>query len=153
METNSFKKITIRALCFSALLYSIFTALRASAQNVTTENPVFSENLAKKMQRWSSGFAQQIGFNVVSLPGIIALLIFTILSVLAVVFIGLVFYGGYKWMMARGNEQEVEEARAIIRHAFIGLIVLLASYALGYFILYYLITGGAGEGRPAGPYN
>ena len=125
----------------------------ARAQDITTENPIFSERLADKMQRWSSGFAQKIGFNVISLPGVIALLIFVVLAVLSILFIALVFYGGYKWMMARGNEQEVEEARAIIRQAIIGLIVLLASYAFGYFILYYLITGGSGVGAPATPYN
>ena len=96
----------------------------ARAQDITTENPIFSERLADKMQRWSSGFAQKIGFNVISLPGVIALLIFVVLAVLSILFIALVFYGGYKWMMARGNEQEVEEARAIIRQAIIGLIVL-----------------------------
>ena len=66
----------------------------ARAQDITTENPIFSERLADKMQRWSSGFAQKIGFNVISLPGVIALLIFVVLAVLSILFIALVFYGG-----------------------------------------------------------
>lgn len=124
---------------------------QAWAQEIITENPLLGEKSALRMQRVSAYFAQLIGFNVVSLPGIVALIVVAVLSILSILFLGLVFYGGYKWMMARGNEQQVEEARGIIRQAIIGLIVLLSSYAIGYFVLYFVLTGGAGEGAPVGP--
>lgn len=141
-----------RLSLISTILFGIFLAYSASAQETFTDTPLFGEKLAAKMQRLSGWFADRIGFNPISLPGIIAMVIFMIFSILAVLFIGLVFYGGYKWMMARGNEQQVDDARGIIRHAIIGLIVLLASFSLGYFILYFLVSGGGGAGRPVGPY-
>jgi len=49
---------------------------------------------------------------------------------LGVVFLGLMIYGGYIWMMARGNEQEVARAKNIIIYAVIGLAVVLAAYAI-----------------------
>jgi len=148
--SNAVKKIIYNLSKVSALLI-LFLTHQAWAQEITTDNPLLGEKSALRMQRISAYFAQLIGFNVVSLPGVIALIVVAVLSILSILFLGLVFYGGYKWMMARGNEREVEEARAIIRQAIIGLIVLLSSYAIGYFVLYFVLTGGAGEGAPVGP--
>jgi len=39
-------------------------------------------------------------------------------------------YAGYLWMLARGNEQEVEKAKNIIIYAVIGLVVVLSAYAI-----------------------
>ncbi len=49
---------------------------------------------------------------------------------LGVVFLGLMMYAGFLWMMARGNEQEVEKAKNIIIYAVIGLVVVLGAYAI-----------------------
>jgi len=49
---------------------------------------------------------------------------------LGVVFLGLMMYGGFIWMIARGNEQEVAKAKNIIIYAVIGLVVVLAAYAI-----------------------
>ena len=49
---------------------------------------------------------------------------------LGVVFLGLMIYSGYLWMLARGNEQEVEKAKNIIIYAVIGLVVVLSAYAI-----------------------
>src|SRR3989339_689175 len=56
------------------------------------------------------------------------------LSLLGIIFIILVIYGGYKWMMARGSEQEVEAAKNIIQRAIIGLIIIVAAYAITAFV-------------------
>lgn len=53
-----------------------------------------------------------------------------VLSLLGVIFLVLMIYGGYIWMLARGNDQEVEKAKNIIKNAIIGLIVVLAAYAI-----------------------
>ena len=49
---------------------------------------------------------------------------------LGVIFLGLMIYAGYLWMLARGNEQEVEKAKNIIIYAVIGLVVVLSAYAI-----------------------
>ena len=49
---------------------------------------------------------------------------------LGVIFLGLMIYAGYLWMLARGNEQEVERAKNIIIAAVIGLVVVLSAYAI-----------------------
>src|SRR3989344_7942792 len=56
------------------------------------------------------------------------------LSFFGVIFLGLMIYGGYKWMMASGRDEEVKKSQEIIRAAIIGLAIVIASYALSYFV-------------------
>lgn len=56
------------------------------------------------------------------------------LSVFGIIFLGLMIYGGYKWMMASGREEEITTAKSTIRSAIIGLIVVLSAYAITYFV-------------------
>lgn len=58
-----------------------------------------------------------------------------ILSLLGIVFMSLIVYGGYLWMTARGNEEKLEKAKAIIRGSIIGLVIVLASYAITAFVI------------------
>jgi len=62
------------------------------------------------------------------------------LGLLGVVFIILFIFGGYKWMMARGNEQDVEESKDIMKNAVIGLIIVVGAYAIWSFILLSVLT-------------
>jgi hypothetical protein len=65
---------------------------------------------------------------------IVARLIKIVLTFLAIIFVVLVVYGGFKWMTAAGNEGQVDDAKKIITQATIGLIVLLSAYGLTVFI-------------------
>jgi cbb3-type cytochrome oxidase subunit 3 len=57
-----------------------------------------------------------------------------VLSLLGVIFFLLIFYGGIRWMLAQGNEQEIEKAKGILITACIGLVIVLAAYAITSFI-------------------
>lgn len=59
----------------------------------------------------------------------------TITMVLVFVFILLVFYGGYVYMMARGDEDEVRKAKGIIRVGVIGMIIIFTSVSFAKFVL------------------
>ncbi len=67
------------------------------------------------------------------------------ISILGVFFVILMVYGGYLWMNARGNEQQVEKAKTLITSAVIGLIIILGAYTITYFVITNLVnaTGGA----------
>ena len=56
------------------------------------------------------------------------------LSLMGLLFLVLAIYGGYTWMMARGNEEMVEKAKNTLTNAIIGLVIVLAAYAISYFI-------------------
>lgn len=68
------------------------------------------------------------------LGGVISTVVGAILGVLGTVFFVLMVYAGTKWMLARGDEGEIEKAKEIIKAAVIGLVVTLAAYAITYFV-------------------
>jgi hypothetical protein len=70
----------------------------------------------------------------------IARLILAFFTFLGMIFLALMVYAGIRWMVAGGNEDEVEKSRKIIRDSMIGLLVILASYFLVYFIMGIAVT-------------
>lgn len=56
------------------------------------------------------------------------------LTLVGVLFLLLMIYGGIIWMIARGNEQETDKALKTIKAAVIGLIIVIASYAITTFV-------------------
>ena len=79
-----------------------------------------------------------------SFANIVGTVIGAFLSLLGIFFIGLLIYGGYNWMTARGDETKVEKAKKTITNAVIGLIVIVSAYVVWDFILYRAIAGTSG---------
>jgi len=75
------------------------------------------------------------GYRATSIPVVVGLVIRTLIVLLGVIFLILMVYGGYLWMIARGNDELVTKAKDTIRSAVIGLIICLVSYALATFIV------------------
>lgn len=57
------------------------------------------------------------------------------LGLLGIVFVVLIVYAGFTWMTAQGNEEKVVTAKKLIVQATIGLIVILAAYAITEFVV------------------
>lgn len=57
------------------------------------------------------------------------------LSFLGVIFLILMLYAGFRWMTAAGEEEQITKAKDTIRAALIGLIIVLAAYALSVFVI------------------
>jgi cytochrome b subunit of formate dehydrogenase len=100
--------------------------------------------------RHMSGYTEVTGATGVS--DIIARVIFIALSILAVIFIVTTIIAGYQWMTAGGNEEQVAKAKKNISNAVIGLIIILAAYAITWFIFTYLpmSAGTGGESTNGG---
>lgn len=77
---------------------------------------------------------------------IISTVIQVFLSLLGIIFVILLVYGGYLWMNARGNEEQVKKAKDTIRMAIIGLVIVTSAYAITYFVFNALPDGGGGSG-------
>ena len=56
------------------------------------------------------------------------------LSFLALIFLVLIIMAGFKWMTAAGNPEQVKEAKHQLRSAIIGIIIIMFSYAITYFV-------------------
>lgn len=96
----------------------------------------------------NSSFSQEAGFDTsYTIGGVISVVIQGLLSLLAIIFIILMLIAGYKWMTAGGNEEKVKEAKSQIKHAIIGLAIVIMAYAITYFVFEALGDGMGGGGQ------
>ncbi len=63
-----------------------------------------------------------------------------VLSLLGIAFLGYMIYAGLTWMTAQGNEQKVTKAKSMITESIVGLIIVIAAYAIAYFVVWYFST-------------
>ncbi len=57
------------------------------------------------------------------------------LSLIGVIFTALMVYAGYLWMTARGEADQIDQAKKIITGSLIGLVVTLSAYAISNFVV------------------
>ena len=58
--------------------------------------------------------------------------VLTLLGLIAVI---MILYGGFTWLTAGGNEEKVASAKKIISAAIIGLIIVLLAWAIVTFVV------------------
>lgn len=63
------------------------------------------------------------------------------LTVVGLVFFILIFYAGFKWLTARGEEESIKKAQDTIIASIIGLMIVVGSYAATNFVVNRLIGG------------
>ncbi len=115
-------------IIFTIFLLSFFIL----ASGVTAQTPKDTDyGLNPTLQ--SSGLPTSAKENT-NLPIIIGKIIGAGLAFIGIAFFILIIYGGFLWMFARGNEQQVAKAKDLIISAVIGLIIVLAAYAITRYI-------------------
>ena len=74
----------------------------------------------------------------------VASIINILLGFLGVIAIVIIIWAGFKWMTAAGNEEAISGAKKMMGAAVIGLVIILAAYAIAQFVVGNLIneTGG-----------
>ncbi len=70
----------------------------------------------------------------VDIATIVINVIQTILGLVSVGFFILFIYGGFKWMIAKGNKEQIIAAKKTIINAVIGLAIVITAYSITYFI-------------------
>ena len=66
---------------------------------------------------------------------IIANVIKVALGILATLAVVIIILGGFKWMTATGNEEQIEEAKKILTAGIIGLVIILAAWGIATFLI------------------
>jgi len=67
-----------------------------------------------------------------------------VLGFLGVLLLCYILYAGFLWMTAGGEKGKVETAVTMIKNAIIGLIIIVAAYAISTFVLSKLVEATAG---------
>ena len=101
------------------------------------------EDLKKTTERAGEG-AGYGAADAGTLPIVVGRVIFAVMGILGVVLVALLVYGGYTWMTAQGDEDDVKKAQNIIRQAVIGLVIIFVAYAIAQFVISRLVTSVAG---------
>lgn len=73
-----------------------------------------------------------------NLTTVVGNIIKAILGVLGIVFALLLIYGGIQYMTAHGNEENVKKAKDTLIAAVVGIIIIVASYAVASFVIFQL---------------
>lgn len=107
----------------------------AAAQTPQTEEQIQGVGL-QRAGGFVSIFGGKAGFGEARPPEIIVgEIIQGFMLLIGVVFGLLVIYGGYLWMTARGNEEQVKKSIGILQTALIGFIVVVGAYALTDYVV------------------
>ncbi len=99
-----------------------------------------------------AGFQETTGLGGEDIRVTIAKIVRAVLGFLGLIAIVLVLYGGFLWMTAAGNEDQIGKAKKVLINAGIGLIIIMSSFAITQFVLTTLeeVTGSNISGGGVG---
>lgn len=126
-------KTKLAAIATAALAFPAAVFAQSGANPFTT-----GQKLASDVGN-SAGIASST-----PLPLIIGRIVNAALGFLGVIFLVLLLYAGFLWMTAQGDEKGVTKAKDIIKQAIIGLIVIVAGFAISNFVLGSLVNVTSG---------
>lgn len=134
---NKIKAVTILGVILVAVFLSFNTAL---AQSVADSSSTINQGVQI--------IQQPLGLGAFDIRIIIANIIKVALGLIGIVLVCLLIYAGYLWMTAGGNEEQITQAKSVIRNAVIGLAIILSAYSIVAFVMNMLgVTGGGLQGN------
>ncbi len=125
-------------------LYGVSALVIGLSCVVPTQAAFLSGNASQQLQDNTNLVGNGAGYDqAMTLGGTIAVVIKAFLGLLGMIFIILILIAGFNWMTAAGEEEKIKKATATIRAAVIGLLIIVAAYAITYFIFQNLPGGGS----------
>lgn len=109
---------------FSLIVFFIFI-FQVGSVLASTEFNKGLETTGKASGAYKEEAAKNPGLFLAKMTGTILAPFF--MGVIAMLILS---YGGYTWMMARGDEQKVEKAKTIITNTIIAVIIVFSAYAI-----------------------
>jgi hypothetical protein len=114
----------------------IFKKFTAYFLAVLMMMPVFALALPALAQvNIGSQHAQNIGLGNRDPKSIIVGVIQVILGFLGLLAVIIILIGGFKWMTSGGSDDKVAEARKLIVSGIIGLLIVLASWGISFWVI------------------
>ncbi len=119
------------------ILLSLAAILLCAPVFVSAADPYGLENA---MTEAGGSIPKTIGSGKAStVPTVIGEIIGVGLSMIGVVFFLLMLYGGFYWMIARGDSAKVDKAKETMEAAVIGLVIVSGAYAIASFVFSNLV--------------
>lgn len=70
-----------------------------------------------------------------TLPVLIGNVIAVLLSILGIIFVVLIVYSGFLYLTDMGEGKKVQKAKDILSRSIIGLVIIVAAYAISSFVI------------------
>jgi Zn-dependent protease with chaperone function len=112
-----------------ALGFSLFTFTPVLAQGTVSSSELLPDAIGANL-----GLARQ------DIRVTIARIIRVAMSLLGIIVVMIVLYGGFLWMTAGGNSEQVDKAKKFIISGIIGLAIVLSAYAVATFVINQLVS-------------
>src|SRR5438105_4108174 len=131
-------------LRLGAVLLIFFAVLAVVSPSLAQSSPAPADTFGLQSGAQSGLSSQDIRLT-------IAKIIRAVLELLGIIALVLFLYGGYLYMTALGNEEQIGQAKRVMVNAVIGIAIILSSLAIVQFILSKLAaaTGFDSSGPPA----
>ncbi|KKU13687.1 MAG: hypothetical protein UX17_C0011G0003 [Parcubacteria group bacterium GW2011_GWC2_45_7] len=103
--------------------------------------------------RYLESFLRESGYNVFNFQQggdvriFLAGLVQAALSLVGVIFFLMILYGGYLWLTAGGNEDQVKKGREFITRAVVGFMVTIGALIITRFVTELIVTSSWGTTR------
>lgn len=120
---------------FIAIIITLLIAVASPILVLAADSGSVMDDINANLKGLGAGAGYQSSSESGNLPAIVGRIINVFLSILGVLFVILMVYGGYVWMTSFGNEQKVTRAKELIVDAIIGLIIILGAYAISSFVV------------------
>lgn len=134
-------KLFIKKIFYTlASAFIVLTAQQAHGAGL------LQQNIAAEITNNTGVVQTQAGYSdTVTVGTVVGTIIKAFLGLLGIIFVILMIIAGFNWMTAGGDEDKINKAKDTIRAAVIGLIIVVAAYAITYFVFANLPNAGDGS--------
>lgn len=139
--------VAIIAVIIVTAMPGVAEAEEATSSSTCINNGTLSANPLCNDDGLGGGALTQTGLGATPTLVVASQIINVLLRLLGFFCLILMLYGGFIWIWARGNEEEIGRAKEIIKGTVIGVVIILSSFAISQWVFYYLLqitnAGGA----------
>lgn len=131
MTTTFIKYLTIATLLFSSVLFSIQPTAAKELRDVVGFSP---GDLDQTGQLSDIDITDEVALGTNNPTIVVLRLINTALTLLGTLCVILLIYGGFLWVWARGDSEQIQKSKDILQGTIIGLVIVLASLGITQYV-------------------
>lgn len=127
-----------------------YVALMSAASFFVIAKSASAQDIEGFFPEGSEEFQTSTGLGNATLQETIGSIIRVALGFLGIIAVVIILFGGFKWMTAGGKDDQVKDAKKLMISGVIGLVIVLAAFAIAQFIVGQLAdaTGAQGNNTP-----
>lgn len=121
----------------------LFVILFFSLAHTVSAAGLLNSGMHSEQYNQTEALKARAGLESNNVETVVAGIIKVFLGLLGIIFVILIILAGFNWMTAGGDEAKIEKAKKLMSRAIIGLIIIVAAYAITKFVFTNL-PGGSG---------